>query len=114
MAVLVCVLELPVLRKPEAESEFILCRVALIMWVANHLHQPKKSVDGGPSSITHSTAAVVPHDEEGQHESAHPSLESSKGFANLNNYTHPVGDFLKPEKGKTTAALISVRRCLFG
>ncbi|XP_008195928.1 probable Rho GTPase-activating protein CG5521 isoform X1 [Tribolium castaneum] len=70
-------LELPVLRKPEAESEFILCRVALIMWVANHLHQPKKNADGGPASITHSASAgAATHEEEG-HESAHASLEST-------------------------------------
>jgi hypothetical protein len=73
------VLDLPVLRKPEAESEFIFCRVSLIMWVASYLHQTKKNADGGPASIIHSTnsALAAPHEEDSQHESAHASLEST-------------------------------------
>jgi hypothetical protein len=72
-------LDLPVLRKPEAESEFIFCRVSLIMWVASYLHQTKKNADGGPASIIHSTnsALAAPHEEDSQHESAHASLEST-------------------------------------
>ena len=75
-------LDLPVLRKPEAESEFIYCRVSLIMWIASYLHQTRKNIDGGPASMTHSTnsAPVGSHEDETQHESAHPSLESSEFF----------------------------------
>ncbi|RZC33539.1 hypothetical protein BDFB_003365, partial [Asbolus verrucosus] len=53
--------------------------VSLIMWVASYLHLTKKNADGGPASLTHSTnnAPVAPHEEETQHESAHPSLDST-------------------------------------
>lgn len=75
--------ELPNLRKMEQESEFVHCRVSLIIWLTNYVHQPNKKNNSDslpplhhvqPQSHTHHSAS---HDDE-QHESSHPSLDSSK------------------------------------
>ncbi|XP_018324376.1 probable Rho GTPase-activating protein CG5521 isoform X2 [Agrilus planipennis] len=78
-------LDLPVLRKPEADNEFVACRVSLIKWVANHMHQLKKPTDSSlPSlgNVSNSGTQVSIHQpavahEEPQHDSAHPSLDST-------------------------------------
>ncbi|KAK9694345.1 Rap/ran-GAP [Popillia japonica] len=69
-------LELPIVRKPEADNEFVTCRVSLIKWVANYMHQTKS----GPNSMT---SASSPGNHGSQHEddiqqdiSAHTSLDS--------------------------------------
>lgn len=64
------------MRKAEAESEFVYCRVTLIMWLTTYVHQTKKNTDSASSVGIHST--LKEHEEEGHHESAHPSLDSSK------------------------------------
>ncbi|KAL3287319.1 hypothetical protein HHI36_001794 [Cryptolaemus montrouzieri] len=70
------ILELPTMRKAEAESEFIYCRVTLIMWITSFVHQLKKNTDSGPGSqVIHSS--LKEHEEEGQQDSAHPSLDSA-------------------------------------
>ncbi|KAK9884222.1 hypothetical protein WA026_005171 [Henosepilachna vigintioctopunctata] len=67
--------DLPTLRKAEADTEFVYCRVALIMWLTSYIHQSKK-LDGG-SSTTGAHINERELEEEGQHESAHPSLDSN-------------------------------------
>ncbi|XP_045468586.1 ral GTPase-activating protein subunit alpha-1 isoform X2 [Harmonia axyridis] len=69
-------LDLPVMRKADAENDYVYCRVTLIMWLTNYVHQTKKNLDNGPPSIgLHST--LKEHEEEAHHESAHPSLDSN-------------------------------------
>ncbi|XP_074027407.1 probable Rho GTPase-activating protein CG5521 isoform X2 [Leptinotarsa decemlineata] len=73
-------LDLPVIRKPESENEFVHCRVTLILWVINHLHQTRKTHDsiGGHSSIySPSQQSQLTHEEESQQDSSHPSLDST-------------------------------------
>lgn len=60
------------MRKPEADSEFVACRVLLIKWITNYMHISKKSLE-------HSQLLGPPsHHEDEHHDSTHPSLESSK------------------------------------
>ncbi|KAG5874289.1 hypothetical protein JTB14_005719 [Gonioctena quinquepunctata] len=73
-------LDLPVWRRPESENEFVHCRVTLILWVINYLHQTKKPNDGGagPASIqSPSQQSHISHEDESQHDSSHPSLDST-------------------------------------
>ncbi|KAJ8941931.1 hypothetical protein NQ318_013264 [Aromia moschata] len=73
-------LELPSLRRLETETEFVHCRVTLIMWVTSYMHQAKRISDGGPPSMqgTHSPypQSQFGHEEDVQHDSSHPSLDS--------------------------------------
>ncbi|XP_022909230.2 probable Rho GTPase-activating protein CG5521 isoform X1 [Onthophagus taurus] len=69
-------LELPMLRKPEADTEFITYRVSLIKWIANYTHQTKKSSESQPNSISMVTN-VSQQDDEHQHDSAQHSLDSN-------------------------------------
>ncbi|KAK4884388.1 hypothetical protein RN001_000659 [Aquatica leii] len=74
-------LDLPMIRKPEADNEFITCRVSLIKWVATYMQHIKKNID--LVSSTTSTQTVLPpqisslHDEDVQSDSVHTSLEYS-------------------------------------
>ncbi|XP_066154941.1 probable Rho GTPase-activating protein CG5521 isoform X2 [Euwallacea fornicatus] len=70
------ILELPQLRKMENETEFMFCRVSLILWVTNYMHQSKKDQHGQrPDPGSGQSMATPMHDEES--ESAHPSLDST-------------------------------------
>lgn len=70
----------------EPESEFLHCRVTIIIWITNYMHQATKkgNLESLPSlhnvhpgsHQTH-THHHVSHEED-QHESSHPSLDSSK------------------------------------
>ncbi|ENN71988.1 hypothetical protein YQE_11279, partial [Dendroctonus ponderosae] len=71
------ILDLPVLRKMENETEFMFCRVSLILWVTNYMHQTKREHHGpnqGPQSH-HSIPGSAAHEEDT--DSAHPSLDSN-------------------------------------
>ncbi|XP_076268274.1 putative Rho GTPase-activating protein CG5521 isoform X2 [Rhynchophorus ferrugineus] len=77
-------LELPVLRKMENETDFVFCRVSLILWLTNYMHHPKRPVDhqGSQNQQNQNTpTGVTPHpssnhDDE-NNESSHPSLDSN-------------------------------------
>lgn len=75
MRLLKFVKDLPCLRKLEQETEFVHCRVSLIMWITNYMHQAtkKNNLDSLPSLHN-----VHPPANDEQHESSHPSLDSSK------------------------------------
>lgn len=79
---MILLVDLPVMRKPEQETEFVGCRVTLIKWVANYMHlQVQKKFDGGGNSInsvTSQSQQQQSHEESGEHEIAHASLDSSK------------------------------------
>lgn len=79
--VFLCV-ELPVLRKQEADSEFVACRVSVIKWIANYMHQTKKHSDGHQQQVVNPVpAGGGTHQDDEMHQSeagAHTSLESSK------------------------------------
>ncbi|XP_019874544.2 probable Rho GTPase-activating protein CG5521 isoform X2 [Aethina tumida] len=67
-------LDLPVIRRMEAETEFIHCRVTLIMWVATSVHQTKKNADSTSSSLQNNSH----QEEDSSHtDSNHPSLDST-------------------------------------
>ncbi|CAG9813221.1 unnamed protein product [Phaedon cochleariae] len=75
-------LELPGLRRSEIENEFVYCRVTFIMWVINYMHQTKKgheiSGGAGPASIPSiQSPSQHSHDDDSQHDSSHPSLDST-------------------------------------
>ncbi|XP_057662756.1 ral GTPase-activating protein subunit alpha-1 [Diorhabda carinulata] len=73
-------LDLPLLRRPEIENEFVHCCVSLILWIVNYVHQTKKTHDNkdansiGPSSIQNLQGS---HEDDPQHDSSHPSLDSA-------------------------------------
>lgn len=69
--------ELPLLRKMENETEFMFCRVSLIIWVTNYVHQSKRDhTHHNNLQQGHVSTGTPVHDDEG--DSAHPSLDSSK------------------------------------
>ncbi|CAG9764824.1 unnamed protein product [Ceutorhynchus assimilis] len=78
-------LDLPMLRKMENETDFMFCRVSLIMWVTNYIHQPKRDHHGsqnnpqGSNPSHHQSHGAHPgtpvHDDD--NDSAHPSLDST-------------------------------------
>ncbi|XP_050506318.1 ral GTPase-activating protein subunit alpha-1 isoform X2 [Diabrotica virgifera virgifera] len=78
-------LDLPILRRPESENEFVQCRVSFILWTINYMHQTRKSQDKegsvGPPSIQNmqspSQHSHTSHDDDSQHDSSHPSLDST-------------------------------------
>ncbi|CAH0550342.1 unnamed protein product [Brassicogethes aeneus] len=78
-------LELPMMRRMEAETEFIYCRVTLIMWVANYVHQTKRNSDHliAPPPVAHSSS----HHEDDSHDSSHPSLDSTVSVQTNKNAT---------------------------
>lgn len=67
---------LPVLRKPEQETEFVSCRVTLIKWVANYMHVAQKKNDGNAHPST--PQPQQNHEDSSDHEITHASLDSSK------------------------------------
>lgn len=71
---------LPVMRKPEPESEFLACRVTLIKWVANYMHVAQKKPEGAAANNAHPSTPQPPqnHEENNEHEIAHASLDSSE------------------------------------
>lgn len=79
--VFIYIIDLPVLRKPEAETELIPCRVSLIKWVADYTHVTKKP---NGDSITNNTSGSYGQDDDTDvrrtyvAESTHTSLDSSK------------------------------------
>ncbi|KAJ8941367.1 hypothetical protein NQ314_010430 [Rhamnusium bicolor] len=100
-------LELPVLRRLESETEYVHCRVTLIMWVANYMHQTKKNNEVGPSSIPsiQSPSQQFSHEEE-PHDSSHPSLDS-RNVIELPSYAlelpedvSRVNEELSPDNGR--------------
>ncbi|CAG9861658.1 unnamed protein product [Phyllotreta striolata] len=81
-------LDLPTLRKPESDNEYVHCRVILILWAINYLHQTKRGHDNRDSasipSVQHAQSPSQysqhshdSHEEDTQHDSSHPSLDSS-------------------------------------
>ncbi|CAH1981298.1 unnamed protein product [Acanthoscelides obtectus] len=78
-------LELPVMRRLDSENEAVHCRVSLIMWVTNYMHQAKKNNEGGgagpPQNQQFQPSPQQQHyhptHEEESHDSAHPSLDST-------------------------------------
>lgn len=70
-------LDLPNLRKLEPESEFTNCRVALILWIANYMHQTRKNQElHSLNQQSHSMSQS--EDDSHSHDSTHVSLDSSK------------------------------------
>lgn len=59
----------------ENETEFMFCRVSLIMWVTNYIHQAKRDHHSHQLNPQQPQAASVHEDDT---DSAHPSLDSSK------------------------------------
>nr|CAI5843999.1 unnamed protein product [Callosobruchus analis] len=77
-------LDLPVMRRLESENEAVHCRVSLIMWVTNYMHQAKKNSEAGGVGTSQNQVQPIPqhqpyhstHEDE-SHDSAHPSLDST-------------------------------------
>ncbi|XP_050302652.1 probable Rho GTPase-activating protein CG5521 isoform X3 [Anthonomus grandis grandis] len=90
-------LELPLLRKMENETEFVFCRVSLIMWVTNYIHQGKRDHHhhqqqqlpnqrhGDPPGHGNVQGSVSMPGNEDDIESAHHSLDST--ISNQTNKT---------------------------
>ncbi|KAF5297114.1 hypothetical protein FQA39_LY02694 [Lamprigera yunnana] len=71
-------LDLPMIRKSEADCEFIACRVSLIKWVATYMQHIKKTTDAITTSITippTSSNQISSLQEEDQSDSTHTSLD---------------------------------------
>lgn len=77
--VLFLILDLPMLRKPEADSEHVACRVILIKWISQYMHYSTRKI---PDSNIPSTPSIGHQDDQdSQHESLHHSLDSSKKYS---------------------------------
>ena len=68
----------------EPDSEFVVCRVSLIKWIANYTHVTRKNNENsGPSSffVGHlQSTHGVSHEDDVSGDPSHSSLDSSKYF----------------------------------
>ncbi|XP_017775856.1 PREDICTED: ral GTPase-activating protein subunit alpha-1 isoform X1 [Nicrophorus vespilloides] len=70
-------LELPVVRKPEAETKYLTCRVILIKWVTHYTHQIKKQEYNSTNPPTTPASQTSNINDDESHDSSHPSLDSN-------------------------------------
>ncbi|XP_060517842.1 probable Rho GTPase-activating protein CG5521 isoform X2 [Cylas formicarius] len=70
-------LDLPVWRKFEQETEYVLCRVSLIIWVTNYLSPLRKGNETAHNIPQLSASQSNKEDDEDSHDSPHPSLDSN-------------------------------------
>lgn len=72
------VVDLPTMRKPEADGEHVSCRVILIKWITQYMHYSIRKLPDNPIPST-STPSISNQEEESlQQESSHHSLDSCK------------------------------------
>ncbi|XP_030754501.1 probable Rho GTPase-activating protein CG5521 [Sitophilus oryzae] len=77
-------LELPLMRKMENETDFVFCRVSLIMWLTSYMHHVRRPTDHQgyqhhPSQHSHSGGNThqTPQSHDEDNDSSHPSLDSN-------------------------------------